>query len=364
MNVRFFALTFLLQLFCPSAFAQSTDNGKVRVGVILGLTGSMAPVAEEMRRGIDLALSEPDTYPMELIYQDDKGMELKEAVGAAQRLVNEEKVVSFLTWVSSTLPAIAPIANRAKVPVLEFWDVNHGVLNLGPYVFCSGASTELAGEAIASFAVNTRNRRKIGAIVNNDPWSELIAELFIAKVQTLGAQIIQREQVDIGASDLRSILLKMKQKGIDSIYAPLCGSSLYAAIRQAQTVGFEGDIFSADCFLESDIRVIGAAAEGVYATEVLVEDPEFARRYEVKFNKKVSSTVLGYAGLAYDAVRILSTVFNSIADRGEAITSEKVREELSNLHFKGVSGVSRLSGSSEKQEGIVIVKDGQFIAVE
>lgn len=368
----FVVLTLFLQSLLLDAKAQSSDEAnrsssnkeKIRVGVILGLTGPMAPVAEEMRRGMELAISEPETFPMELFYEDDKGMELKEAVSAAQRLVNEKKVTAFLSWVNTTMPAIAPIANRSKVPVLEFWDSNLGMLKMGPYVFCSGASTELAGELMAGFVVSNRRRTKIGAIVMNDPWSELVAENFTKKAEALGAKIIRKEQVNIEANDLKSVILRMKQEGADALYAPLCVTSMYTTIKQARASGFEGEIFAADCFLESDIGVVGEAAEGVYAAQVLVEDPEFIKRYAAKYEKNVSSTTLGYAGLAYDAIKIFSTTFDSIARRGEKITSENVKEEMSKLHFNGVSGPANLSGASEKQEHIVQVKDGRFVRVE
>lgn len=63
----------------------------IDVGIILDLSGSLVPVANKMRKGIDLALSENDTYPINIVYEDDKSMDNVQALKAFQRLANFKK---------------------------------------------------------------------------------------------------------------------------------------------------------------------------------------------------------------------------------------------------------------------------------
>lgn len=344
--------------------SESTKKTPVPVGVILGLSGSMQEVAQQMRRGIDLALEENLPYPLELKYEDDRSMEHKEAAIGMQRLLRDGKVPLVLNWVNTTIPALAPIANSRKVPVIAFWDSNAALAKMGPYVFGVGISTELAGVRIADFVKNHDQIQNVALLSLHDPWSEVVAASFAERFRSLGGKIITEDVVDYTDKDLRAILVRTKAKGAEAIVAPVFFDSLYALVRQGKELGFAGKIYTGDSFFESDLATVGEVAEGVYSSQVIVRDEKFLKRYKEKYGNSSPQTAIGLAGLGYDAVKLASETISRVVSKGFPITGENIRSELLTIELPGVVGISVPGKESTKTEEITIVHNKTFVPVE
>ncbi len=349
------------------SFSSWAENGSepLKIGAIIGLSGSMAQAGMEMKKGMEIALKDlGEPAPIKVIFEDDQSMEQKVAVSAISKLINIDKVKVVLTWVNTTIPSIAPIATRAKVPLIEFWDSNEGMFSLSPYVFCSGVSTEKSGALGARFAIQNKKNKKLGIIVLNDPWSELIAGAFKNEVSKLGAEIVFEERVDIQEKDVRALILKLKKSGAEGVYLPLCMNSLYASIRQLKELGFNGEIYTADCMVEGDLKVLGKHGDNIYSQQILYEDPDFAKKYESLFGATPSNVGAAYAALGYDAIFIVDQTLKNLKEKGLQPSSENIKTELETLRYNGLTGTSVLHGPSEKVESIVIVKDEKFRKVD
>ena len=64
---------------------------RVQMGVILGLAGPFAPVAMEMQRGMQIAGEEATN--VELLFEDDHGMDNKAAVAAFTKLAASDRTI-------------------------------------------------------------------------------------------------------------------------------------------------------------------------------------------------------------------------------------------------------------------------------
>jgi ABC-type branched-subunit amino acid transport system substrate-binding protein len=343
-----------------TTFSYAEDE-RIKVGAIIGLSGSMSPAGLEMKKGIELALKDLGKgSPIDVIFEDDHSMEQKVAVSAITKLINIDKVKVILTWVYTTLPTIAPIATRAKIPLIEFWDSNEGIFNFSPYVFCSGVSTEKNGALGARFAVNNRKNKKLGIFVLNDPWSELISVAFKKEARNLGAEIVLEEMVDIQEKDFRTLVLKLKKSGAEGVFLPLCMSSLYSSISQLKELGFKGDIYTGDCMVEGDVKVLGVSGENTYSIQMTFDDPVFRDKYKELYGVYPSNIGGAYAALGYDAVFIVNQALKDLKIKGLELNSENIKSELENMRYEGLTGLSVLHGSSEKVSDIVIIKQGKF----
>lgn len=337
------------------------ETEPLKVGAIIGLSGSMSQTGLEMKKGMEIALKDlGEPAPIQIIFEDDQSMEQSVAVSAISKLINLDKVKAVFTWVNTTIPSIAPIATRAKVPLIEFWDSNEGMFSLSPYVFCSGFSTEKSGARIAKFAMQAKHNKKLGIIIANDPWSELIAQSFKKEVLKEGGEIVFEERVDPEEKDVKALVLKIRKSGAEGIYAPLFMGSLYASIRQLKELQFKGDIYTGDAFIEGDINVLGKFAEGVYSHQIVFDDQNFISKYKSMFGANPSNIGAGYAALGYDAILILSVTLKNLKEKGLDPTSENIKTELETLRYEGLTGTSVLHGTSEKVEDIVVIKNGKF----
>jgi ABC-type branched-subunit amino acid transport system substrate-binding protein len=146
----------------------------------------------------------------------------------------------------------------------------------------------------------------------------------------------------------------------------LYGLGLQSAIKQARNIKFEGDLLTADSFVDSDIAATKGAAEGMYLTQIWLDDAAFTWKYEAAFgNAKTSGTNLGYTALAYDAVMLVDAAAAQITQGGEKITTTSLLARLPNFSFDGVLGATKVSRDRtvERREKVLQVKNDSYTEV-
>jgi branched-chain amino acid transport system substrate-binding protein len=96
----------------------ATPPEKLKIGMLLTLSGSFASAGEDCRKGAEagLLVAGPQT-PIDLIYADTKN-EPTTAITEFQRLVRANLVVGVYTHRSSIGMALNPISLNAQVPLL------------------------------------------------------------------------------------------------------------------------------------------------------------------------------------------------------------------------------------------------------
>ena len=76
-----------------------SKNNPIKIGAILPLTGDLAFLGEEIKKGIDLGVAEYKDRGINInvIYEDDQSLSLTASVNAANKLLNIDKVDVGLT---------------------------------------------------------------------------------------------------------------------------------------------------------------------------------------------------------------------------------------------------------------------------
>ncbi len=340
------------------------EKRPVRIGAILGLTGVFGEVSTLIRQGMELAV---DEHPEELkLYiEDDNNLHQQATATAFTKLVTVDDVSVVLQYANTTMPTLAPLAESYKTPIIEFWDHNKALLELGSYIFSSGMSTEESAKKMARFAYQAQRIDSMAIIKANDPWSEVVSRAFIDEFTALGGKLSYQGSVNSEDVELRGVVLKAKQSKARGLYLPLFSHSLYSSIKHAKTLGFSGAIYTADGFVESDIKVLRGHAEGVYSTQGVILSERFIKRYTTTYNQSISPLGAMFVALGYDAVQIVHEAARQIVLQDKEVTRETLREHLTIMDYTGVSGRSVLKGTEgTKIESIVVVKNGVFELVK
>ena len=91
-------------------------NETIKIGAILPLTGDLAFLGEEIKKGIDIAVLEYKDKGVDInvIYEDDQSLSPIVAVNAANKLLNIDKINAGLTLLVEESRPIAPIFNKKK----------------------------------------------------------------------------------------------------------------------------------------------------------------------------------------------------------------------------------------------------------
>jgi branched-chain amino acid transport system substrate-binding protein len=355
---------FLFAVLTNLALAAEPKN-PVRLGAILPLSGEIAYVGLAFRQGIELALSEHPDFAV--IFEDDQSGNRVKAVSAAKKLNDIDQVTILLSAYLSTLPILTPVFKQSGTPLLVLWDSNEKIQTLGAHVFGFGYANELAGADMAAFAKKSLRTERAAVFSFHDEWSEEMAGLFSSQFENVGGQIVLQESLSPATRDFRTLLIRAKDLQAGAIYAPLFASGLQAFIKQAAEVKYKGVLLTADALGESDLTLIGPAANGVYATQIWLKDPAFLSKYQNKFGSTSKSAVnLGYVALGYDAVSCLAQIKAHLEEQKLAPSRSNFALSLPGFRCRGVLGENVLgpNGVSSRREKILKVENGAFKPLE
>lgn len=322
-----------------ATFALAEERPQLKVGAILPLTGDVATIGTAMKQGMDLCVGRARHVAIDLIVEDDKTMDRVVAVTAAKKLISSDKVSVLLNASISTIAAIAPITEKAGVPSVVIWDSTRGLMRYGRSVFGFGYSTELAGEDMAEFAVSRLKRSNLAIISMTDEWSQRISSAFSQRVTKLGAKTVLTQEVNPMQVDFRGLIVRAKQRGADALYVPLYGAGLLSVIRQARELKFSGEILTGDGLSAAEVQQVGAAANGVYVTQINFTDPSFRAAYVERFGvPEAHGANMGQAALGCDAINMIDQLAGKILSQGRTVSAESLRQELPGFAFEGVHG--------------------------
>ena len=344
---------------------------EIKIGAILPLTGDTAKYGQNTKNGIDLALEELnlnggiDNHRIYVIYGDSQ-LDPKKAVSIFQKMITVNKIILFLGPLgSSEVLAVAPIANKKKVIILATAASSPQITNAGDYIFRNVMSDLFDGRAVAEFAFNNLGKKTAGIIYVNNDFGIGLKESFKSFFEEYGGKIVSDETFNSGDTDFRTQLTKTKKAAPEVVF--LAGQSEMGYIlRQAAELGIKTQWVSFSMFEDPEIlKIAGKAANGVYYT-YRVFDPEsdilVVKKFYENYKRKYGQEPDIFAGLSYDAVRILAY---AIEKGGEDI--ERVKDALYNIrNFPGVVGKTTFdkNGDVIKPIGIKIVKNGKFVWVD
>lgn len=311
----------------------------LKVGAILPLTGDIAFVGEEIKKGIDLAVQEinENGERIEVIYEDD-AFDLKQSVSAANKLINIDEVDVVVTMLIEEAQPIMPLFATEKTPLLVLWDSNHLINTGGEYIFSNGFSTEQAARDMAKYASETLNLRKVAIVGHVDPWAEISTGVFTETFKSLGGEVTFNETLSVETTDYRTAITKAKQSDTDGVYFPLIPPHNAQFLTQAGQMGLGATLMTGDPLIQDVINEAGSAAEGVFFTNFYTDKAEeLMSKYKSVYGTDILDAALvsfGYDGIVklMDAKNLDSSLKSGLdkvfgpsrtADRAEKIYQVK-----------------------------------------
>ncbi|MEK7531302.1 MAG: penicillin-binding protein activator [Patescibacteria group bacterium] len=287
-------------------------NKNFTIGVSLPLSGEYAFIGEEMRRGVELAL---DDTQVRAVFEDNQ-YDPKTMVSAAQKLVTIDDAVVAATFSLTEAKVSSKVFADAGVPLLVFWDSDSTLYRAGDHIFSNGFSAEGDSEKLANYAYTVVGARSTAVVGDVDETIDVFVKAFSAEFERLGGEVVLTVPVQIGETDYRTVLAKLKQANPDSIYFPILPPSNIIFVRQLQELGIRGHLFSADTFVEDVVHELGGAGDGIYFHNYLPEDNELVRAYIARYGSHPAN--LNYAKSAYDGTKVILAAHeknqNSIKD--------------------------------------------------
>lgn len=346
--------------------ANENATSEITVGAILPMTGDLGFVGQEMERGMQIALDDYTDLGIRLIVEDNKSMDITTSVNALSKLVKIDNSVAVLNVAVNTQKALDPILKDQKVPGVVLWDNNEAITGMSEYSYAIGFSTEGAGRDMARFAYDKLGVRTVGIISMVEEWSELTSSAFANEFVKLGGEVVIYEKTQVDESDFRTVIAKMKQKNPDAIYFPQYPLPTDIIIKQIRATEYKGKLLTGDGFSDVDIVNLGELTEGIYLTQLWLEDESFRSKYVAEYGSDTNPINLAFAGLGYDGIKLVAEVVKELNEEGEQVTAETIQSKLSSQSFAGVTGdtVIGTDRMADKYEKILKVENGTFKLIQ
>jgi len=321
---RLLALLSVLALSGMCSLALAAEPSKIKVGILLPLTGTFAAVAETQKEGALLAvdvvnkrggLDMPGGKVMvEGIVADD---EAKQDVGVRRYryMVSEGvKGVGGQTWAPLAY-AINAMVSKEPMPYFPVCVMAKEAFQKGKLAdstFAAAYSPWSVGYMAGQAAIKTLGKKRIFFLARADSWGWDMRDGATAAAKEYGAEIVGYDEVSLGTSDFTTVLQKVRAAKPDVFIAAQFAADAVALLKQAHQTGLGKEMTIFNAFITNVVArgLPPEALEGVYAMhyfyydltgfpdkEVAKSAREFTDLYRAKYNKPPDA----YATIAYIA---------------------------------------------------------------
>jgi branched-chain amino acid transport system substrate-binding protein len=282
------------------------------LGLIAPTEGRFAEVAEQIRRGVQLALEDVNRTaqpPVALVARSAEN-DPDSTAAVIRTLARNEHVAAILGPLTSeyALPA-ARLAVEEGVPLVSPTATDARLLEIDPRVYTVNALDGAIGHTIGTYAATNLERRRFAILAVDDAYGRIQADAFAAAVQSSGARVVYRFQYERGSTQYTDQLGAVVRSGADALF--IATKSPAEALRILNQMAFYelGGILplGTDAWNDAEFYRQGRRFVRGYFADTYSRDPRitewqsFAARYEARFGEAPASLIPGWG---YDAARI------------------------------------------------------------
>jgi len=355
------------------AAAAGRAQDTIKVGEVASLTGKEATFGQSSHEGTVLAIETLNAgggvlgQKFELLTEDNQS-KAGESGTAAQKLISRDKIVALLGEVASGRSLeMAPVAQRAKIPMVSPASTNPKVTETGSYIFRVCFIDPFQGTAMAKFAAE-RGWKKVATLTCITSAYSVGLGKYFKDTFTAGGGVIPAEQkYSDGDKDFHAQLTTIKAAGVDAIFVPGYYTEAALICKQARELGLDVTFFGGDGWESQTLLDLGGpAVEGIfYSTHYASGDPapvvqNFVAAFKARWNGETPDAM---AALGYDSAMVLADAIK----RAGTTDAAKVRDALAaTKDYPGVTGKTSIDAqrNATKAAAIFTVKEGRFVFVE
>ncbi len=349
-----------------------------RIGAIFSVTGPTSFIGDPEKKTLEMLVEEINRaggingHPVEAIIYDTQGEETL-AVQKFMRLVMQDRVLAIIgPSRTGTSLAVAPLAERYRVPLISCAAGIKIVEPVKPYVFKVAQSDRLAVKKIYQY-LKAKGLTKVALLTVSNGFGQSGREELKRLAPRYGIEIVADELFGPKDTDMKPQLIRIRRTGAQVVICWGTNPGPAIVARNMRELGMPQKlIMSHGVASKRFIELAGKAAEGIIlpagklivAHELPDNDPQkplllsYIERYKARYGKEPSS----FGGHAYDAFLLLKEALaRAGADRA------KIREALENIKgLKGIHGVFNMSpqdhnGLSEREAFVLVeIRGGNF----
>lgn len=351
--------------------APMSASSKVKVALLVPLSGSSAEVGESISNAAQMALFDSGADNFELVPRDTHGTAAG-AAAAAQSAVQDGAQLILGPLFADEVRAVSPIAQNANINAIAFttdWK------QAGPNTFVMGFVPFGQVQRVLSYAAS-KGIRSIGVIAPQSEYGNAVMSAYTAQAGISGIQTIDVLRTRPGDPSLSTSIQKFSRSDarksagpaastpFDAVFMPMGGTD-------AQNIGNLLSYYNLDA---AKVRRLGTGLwdDSAIARETnlaggwfAAPDPGARKMFEQKYQSTYGSAPSRLASLGYDATALAAV----LAKTGQARQGSPSFDRASIINpngFSGIDGIFRFrpDGMAERGLAIIELRNGQSVVVD
>ena len=320
----------------------------VKIGLIAPLTGAFSYIGQGPKNAIEMAVDEINANggiggrKIELIIEDSNS-DGKTAVNAVQKMINVDKVDVVIGATTMEMAKIAPILEESRVPAITPCSSNPPITKGGDYVFRMVPSDEIQGKWAAYVARTILNKSKAAILYLNNDWGVGFASVAAQEFESLGGNVLAKESFDNGDKDLKTQLVKIRNKNPDIIFfLNVDEATSILGFKQMNELGIKTQTLGgAGWFSQKIWQQAGSFGDGAMFVMTHTEKAgEFGKKYTQRFNLSVTVCTPD----AYDIVY----VFKEAIEQADSLDKDKIKDSIYRIKMNGASGIVNFNEEGDR----------------
>ena len=304
--------------------AKAADPTKIKVGILLPLTGPFAAVAETQKQGALLAIDVINKkgglnmpwgkVTVEGVVDDDEA-KLDVGVRRYRYMVSEGvKGVGGQTWAPLAY-ALNAIVSKEPMPYFPICVMAKEAFQKGKLAdssFAAAYSPWTVGYMAGKSAVQTLGKKRVFFLARTDSWGWDMRDGAYAAAKEFGAEIVGYEETALGTNDFTTILQKVRAAKPDVLIAAQFAADSVALLKQVSQMGLNKEMTIFNAFITNVVAkgLPPEALQGVYAMHYFYYDlstfndkavAKSAQEFTELFRAKYGTPPDAYATIAYVA---------------------------------------------------------------
>jgi ABC-type branched-subunit amino acid transport system substrate-binding protein len=329
-----------------------TGDTRVRVALLLPLSGQHAALGQSMLRAAEMAVFDAGNEQFALIIEDTETP--GGAVVAAQTALREGAQLILGPLFAQQVAQVAPIARAAGVPVISF-STDRSVA--GDNVYVMGILPELQIRRVVSFA-SSRGYPRIAALLPNSTYGRTIAQALNQAMLGTNGSVAAVEFYDTTTTDMAPYVQRLAaaRSAYDALLIPEGGDRLRLI---APLLPFY-DIHAAEVkMLGSTLwndRRLGAES-GLAAGWFAAPPADSWQRFEQRYGQLYGQAPARLASLAYDGTALAAVLAREAgleAAQAGAFYDQTMLTRSDG--FAGIDGIFRFAPDGSVERGLAVME--------
>lgn len=321
------------------------DNKPIKIGAVYPLTGAVASIGQNIKRGIDFAAEEINAKggikgkKIEIVYGDSQG-DPKLGMSETERLITKENVAALIgAYQSGVTEVVSQVAERNKTPLLTAISTADALTTRGYQYFfrlCPTNMTYLRDMIQYTIDVDQKYNyglKKIAILADNTLLGQETAKWAKYWADKKGLNVVETVLYTRDASDLSSEVVKLKAAKPDVLVVDSYISDAILLTKTINEQGFKPKVIIAKATGMIDPTYIPNVKELSENITTVVEWNEgMGKGLDINkaFKAKYNVAMNGHSAEAYTGLWVLKTAI----EQAGGTDRDKIREALSKINIQ------------------------------